>query len=70
MMLMDENSRENKITFIHFGRDKCPHCGSIGNEIKEKEFQILECPLCSTKFTNEIVLHKGNFDSETIFDNN
>jgi len=61
---------EEKITFIHFGKDKCPHCGTIGNEVKEMEIRFLECPLCSTKFTNEIVLHKGSIDNEMIFDNN
>ena len=61
---------DEKITFIHFGKDKCPHCGTIGNEVKSKEFIFLECPLCSTKFTNEIVLHKGTIDNEMIFDNN
>lgn len=61
---------ENKISFMHFGKDKCPHCGTIGNEIKGGEITFFECPLCSTKFTNEIVLHKGEIDNEMIFDNN
>ncbi len=67
---MDELIKDNKAIFIHFGKDKCPHCGAIGNEVKDSELRFLECPLCNTKYTNEIVLHKGSVENEMMFDNN
>lgn len=58
------------ITFMHFGRDKCPHCGTIGNKVENDGIAFLECPTCSTQYTNEIILRHGEVDEEKIFENN
>lgn len=47
------------ITFLHTGPTKCPRCGTIGNLRKEDDIQFFECPLCSTEFTDEIMLSEG-----------
>ena len=48
------------ITFLHAGHTKCPRCGTIGDERNEKEIIFFECPLCSTEFTDEIILSEGS----------
>lgn len=54
---------------MHFGKDKCPHCGTIGNEKKLDEIAFFECPICNTQYTNELVLRHGEIDEERLFEN-
>ena len=48
------------VNLIHAGKNKCPNCGVVGKNAKENEIKFLRCPLCSTEFTNELILNQGD----------
>jgi len=50
----------NIAMFLHPGKRKCPKCGVIGAKAEEENMKFFKCPLCSTEFTDELILNQGD----------
>lgn len=55
-------------TFLHYGKKRCPRCGSIGNRKIKIGIRFFECPKCFTMYTNEVVI--ATDDDEQKVENN
>lgn len=62
--MIGKTRNRGSITFLHFGENKCPKCGIIGNKKTEDDIKFFECPCCHMEFTNEIVLYPGEYVEE------
>ncbi len=50
---------QDRSTFLHLGKEKCPKCGVIGNSKSVLGVDMLECPVCHSEFTEELLIIDG-----------